>query len=134
MNEQDFCDSLMQLLSSVLFHHDLAYDLLSLMAKSGQETKFLAALITNLHLLRIHGTDAVYVKPRAFEKLSHETDLYSMRVKTSQINCRILYAFSFDRPVLLHGFIERQGHGRTDYSSAIPAARDRMKEWRTQHE
>lgn len=134
MNEQDYLEELMEHLSCVRCHDKLKYDLFSILAKSGQEGKFLGVLLTALQILRIHGTDAIYVRRRQFEKLSHEAALFSMRVNLPQVNCRILYTFFRGEPVLLYGFWERQGHRKTDYSSAIKIARSRMDEWRAKYE
>ncbi len=134
MNEHDYLNELLRCLSCIQRHNGLVSDLLGLLAKSGQESKFLSALLTALRILCADGADAVYVRPGQFEKLSYEKDLYSMHVNTKQVNCRILYTFSSDKPVLLYGFFEKQGHRKTDYSSATKVARSRMKEWRAKYE
>lgn len=134
MNEQDYYEALTNLLSQVDCHENLTDDLLALFAKSGQEARLLAVLVTALQILRIHGQDAIHVKPSQFEKLTHEADLYSMHVHTARMNCRILYMFSHGRPVLLYAFLERQGHRKTDYSGALRFARERTEEWRNQYE
>lgn len=51
-----------------------------------------------------------------------------MRLKGSNFNIRILYAFLPDgAPILLVGFGERSGKRVSSYESYIPVAKERLK-------
>ena len=114
MNKQQVEDWLRYHLVEFIVHWRLFSELLDILAKSGVERVFFKQLVKNLDILRDKGMLAT--KCKDFEPIEHS--LYSMH-------------FDFrddEEPVLLLAFYERGGKRRTDYSSYIKPACDRLAE------
>ena len=91
--------------------------------------KFISVLLARLKTLKEYKQKAILCEPKNFESLKHTKSLYSMRVKTENINYRILYSFQNDGTILLHGFEEKKGKKVTEYSKASKIANSRLKNW-----
>ena len=127
MNKQDILNELDRFFYSVLVHPDLIGELTRLIFNSGFEAKFFALLVTRLQQLAVYGVRAIILKE--FELLGD--GLYSMHLSGKGFNIRILYGFlKNNQPVLLLSFYERAGKSKTDYSSHIPVASERLLEFR----
>ncbi len=126
MNKQQLLDCLEKFLSTIQAHPKLYPELIHLLAKSGVEQKFLRLFATRISQEHELGIDAI--KLEEFERI--EDGVNSMHVSvSSQLNLRILYSYlSNGSLVLLHAFYERGGKRKTDYSSALPVAKRRLKE------
>ena len=129
-------EKLRKLLCSFRIHPDCQGELIRFLRHRGNDIKFLSVLETQLELLQKYGPDAVVYFPRTkFEDLKYKkaVNICSMHIDTSEVNYRVLYSCLEDRTVLLHGFFERAGKSKTDYTYAIPKAQKRLAEWRENH-
>lgn len=111
-----------------VLHTDLINDLSKIISKSGQEEKFLTALLNRcLTLSQLEKSDVLASKN--FEQLKYlDIELYSMHIKIGK-NIRILYSFKGDTVImLLCAFHERSGKRKTDYTNYIPIAKQRINE------
>lgn len=75
-------------------------------------------LITPIHIL-CYGEN--------FEKLKGQKSLYSMKIKATEINLRILFSYRSDGSILLHAFHEIAGKKETSYEKHAPIAQERLK-------
>jgi hypothetical protein len=131
MNKADVLALLLQYLSDILCHNDFVPELISLIAGSGYELKFFGMLNARLLVLSSLGVQATVTKE--FEPLTD--GLYSMHLAGRDFNIRIIYAFLQNRqPVLLSAFHEREGKKKTDYSSYIPVAKNRLLQMRKEND
>lgn len=128
MNREKILSFLSAVFDHLIFHQDLIQDLVKIIDRSGFEKSFFNILLARLKYLCEHGVSAVEHR-EAFESLSHQSNgLYSMRLKGSNFNIRILYAFLSDgSPVLLVAFAERRGKRVSSYDAHIPIAKERLK-------
>lgn len=126
MNKQQLLIQLAEILSQIRYHPNVLSELTKILAKSGIEQKFLQLFLTHLTQERELGIDAI--KLEEFERI--EDGINSMHLAvSSQINIRILYSYLPDRSlVLLHAFYKRSGKRKTDYQSALPVAKQRLRE------
>ena len=127
MNREDVLAFLTTILSAIMTHDVLISELSNMIGRSGFERKFFNALMARLKYLENFGATAI--KHREwFESLSHQAEgLYSMRLKDSHFNIRILYAFLPDgHPVLLVAFKERSGKRVSSYEAYTPIAKERL--------
>ena len=117
---------LAEILSQIRYHPNVLSELTKILAKSGIEQKFLQLFLTHLTQERELGIDAI--KLEEFERI--EDGINSMHLAvSSQMNIRILYSYLPDRSlVLLHAFYKRSGKRKTDYQSALPVAKQRLRE------
>lgn len=130
MNRSVLLNSLSAILENFIVLSKLLHELVEILSESGTESTFFNALLLRLKLLAEFGTAAVLNAPAFFEHLKQSDGLYSMRIKSSNLNIRILYAFLPDgAPILLHAFYERAGKHKTDYAQHIPVAQQRLKEY-----
>lgn len=109
-------------------HPDFEKDLIGLDLFSSPDPRFLTELKTCLFLLRTLGYRAHVELKSKFEKLKYAPGLYSMRIRTSAKNIRIIYSIQRDGTILLCGFYERAGKRKTDYTTPIKTAQSRLKE------
>jgi hypothetical protein len=122
MNIRDLLEFL-QILDSYVKHTRLDSDLTDIIVGSGYELKFFTLLVVRLKFLYEQGIDAI--KHQEFEALGN--GLFSMHLSGKGFNVRILYAFLPDRrPALLLGFHERAGKRKTDYTSYLEPAKQRL--------
>lgn len=127
MRHKDVLDLLKALFQGFSCHPDLCTDLSNIISRSGFEAKFLSLLLIRLKYLQSNGKNAINY-PEGFEALRHSENLYSMRLSGKGFNIRILYTFLSDHmPLLLLGFEEKSGKKRTDYTSYIPVAEERIR-------
>lgn len=126
MNKQQLLIQLAEILSQIRYHPNVLSELTKILAKSGIEQKFLQLFLTHLTQERELGIDAI--KLEEFERI--EDGINSMHLAvSSQMNIRILYSYLPDRSlVLLHAFYKRSGKRKTDYQSALPVAKQRLRE------
>lgn len=126
MNKHQLLIQLAEILSQIICHPNVLSELTKILAKSGIEQKFIQLFLTRLTQERELGIDAI--KLEEFERI--EDGINSMHLAvSSQINIRILYSYLSDQSlVLLHAFYKRSGKRKTDYSSALPVAKRRLKE------
>lgn len=127
MNRDAVLQFILSLFSSWIVYPALPSELSALIAKSGFEDKFFNALLVRLKILSHSGAQAAH--PEWFESLKNADGIYSMRIFGKGFNIRILYGFSPSQsPLLLLAFHERSGKRKTDYTSYIPAAQQRLAE------
>ena len=128
MKREDVLKFLTAIFSTILIHDALISELSAIIERSGFEKKFFKMLMARLRYLEEFGASAINYR-EGFESLAHQADgLYSMRLKGSGFNIRILYAFVPDgAPILLVGFGERSGKRVSSYESYIPVAKERLK-------
>lgn len=126
MNKQQLLIQLAEILSQIRYHPNVLSELTKILAKSGIEQKFLQLFLTHLTQERELGIDAI--KLEEFERI--EDGINSMHLAvSSQMNIRILYSYLPDRSlVLLHAFYKRSRKRKTDYQSALPVAKQRLRE------
>lgn len=120
--------SLEDAFSEYTVHSDLIKDLISILKNSGNEKSFIAKLTTSLWFLSEYGKTAHLQPTKQFEKIKDVDNMYSMHICTKNYNVRILYSFLSDDKILLHGFDEKSGKRITDYSHALPVAKNRLNE------
>ncbi len=108
------------------FHERAIDEIISIIIRSGCEQKFLTALLRNLKLLEVCSVDKL-CRLEPFENLKEAPGIYSMRFK-QQMNCRLLFSVDDSGQYYLLFFYERQGKSKTDYSSYIKPAQQRLKE------
>lgn len=128
MDKQELLELLLEALKGITYHDGLVMDLADVFAKSGREAQFLPTFIIRLKELKAFRHKAVSMKPNDFENLSNVNGLYSMHIKKKGINYRIVYTFMAGDIVLLHGFHERAGKRKTNYSTAIATSNVRKHE------
>lgn len=128
MKREDILNFLAAIFNSIMVHDALIKDLSNIIERSGFEKKFFKMLMARLRYLEEFGASAINYR-EGFESLAHQAEgLYSMRLKGSDFNIRILYAFLPDgAPILLAGFGERSGKRVSSYESYIPVAKERLK-------
>lgn len=80
-------------------------------------------LLNQLRLTPIH----ILCTGENFEKLKGYKNLYSMRVKVTELNLRILFSYRSDGSILLHAFHEISGKKETSYEKHAPIAQERLK-------
>lgn len=112
------------------FWEDIEY----LFNKRRGDKKLITAFETRLRQLADKRERAILLGRSAFELLKKSEGIYSMPVDTNEVNYRVLYSFEKGGTILIHGFFERGGKRKTNYSTAIPAAQKRLKSWRENHE
>lgn len=112
-----------------VIHPDLVSDLVDVLRNSGNEKAFLSMFLKNLDFLKEYGINAHIQPTNQFEKLKNSPNMFSMHIQRKGFNIRILYSFLPDNTILLHGFYEREGKGKTDYSNSIKIAEERFKEY-----
>lgn len=127
MNYSDVLNSLILILGDFWIHHALIDELVQIVAKTGYEAKFFNLLLARLKYLQEYGAKAIEYKE--FEILTDAKGLYSMHLSGTGFNVRVLYSFSPEQiPVLLVGFYKKSGKKKTDYTSFIPIAQQRLSE------
>lgn len=93
MKREDVLKFLTAIFSTILIHDALISELSAIIERSGFEKKFFKMLMARLRYLEEFGASAINYR-EGFESLTHQADgLYSMRLKGSNFNIRILYAF-----------------------------------------
>lgn len=80
-------------------------------------------LLNQLRMTPIH----ILCNGENFEKLKTYKNLYSMRVRATELNLRILFSYKSDGSILLHAFHEISGKKETGYEKHAPIAQDRLK-------
>ena len=125
-NINDKKATLRKALKSFNFHERAVEEIISIIIGSGCEAKFLASLLRNLKLLETHSIDKL-CRLESFENLKKAPGMFSMRFK-QQMNCRLLFSVDENDQYYLLFFYERQGKSKTDYSSYIEPAQQRLKE------
>lgn len=118
--------ALRKALKSFKFHERAVEEIISIIIGSGCEAKFLTTLLRNLKLLETHSIDEL-CRLESFENLKEAPGIFSMRFK-QQMNCRLLFSVDENDQYYLLFFYERQGKSKTDYSSYIEPAQQRLKE------
>lgn len=127
MNKQQLILLLMESFSGIDIHQQCIKELLGLIVKSGREAKFLT--LFRIRIIRLLEMRAEAVRDKEFESIGD--GLFSMHISGAGFNIRILYSFLPDRrPILLLAFYERGGKKKTDYTTHIPPAVDRLNETR----
>lgn len=134
MNKIKLIKELESNFDSFSVHPELVTDLISLLSRSGTEKSFLSKLKYALNFLKRFGVTAHMQPTDQFEKLLEASNLFSMHIEGKTFNIRILYSFADDGTILLHGFYERAGKQKTDYSTAIPIAQRRLAEMENENE
>jgi len=113
-------------------HWEFENDLKDILERSGQQQNFRQKIRQRLRHLDERRRDCVR-KTDWFEKLKHEKDLYSMKIKGGK-NIRILFAFAAYRgseyAILLYPFEEKDNKNRSQwgYDTAKPIAQKRLEE------
>lgn len=128
MNKKDALKSLAGLLESFICHRRLINELMGIVSGSGIELRFFELLLTRLQFLSKHGRFASSSQGHKEFECINDT-ISSMHLAGNGFNVRILYAFLSDEaPVLLLAFYEREGKRKTNYSTYITPATERLKE------
>lgn len=110
-------------------HPDFIKDIHDIIDHSGHNAEFMKVFRMRLKQLGEYGGKAVIYFPDNFEVLKHETGMCSMRIKTKNLNVRILYSFIDDSSIiLLHGFFKRSKKKVSDYTNHTPIAKQRLAE------
>lgn len=132
MNDEQYWILLIEILKKyddmLSIHEDLIEELRSLLARTGQEKRFIRRLTEYLLQLKENGNDAIRGRGAPMEHLSGSQQLCSMRFKFPELNLRILFSFQNNCAYLLCAFYERKGHQNTEYSAHIPIAQQRLNE------
>ncbi|HIZ83965.1 MAG TPA: type II toxin-antitoxin system RelE/ParE family toxin [Firmicutes bacterium] len=118
-------EKLKKLFENVNIHPDLLMDLHELVIGTGFEKDFFYLLTSKLNILCQLKHDATYRTD--FEKLDGAPGLYSIKLKSSRFNIRIIYSYIKNGEILLHGFYERKGKRKTEYQSHIQISQQRFK-------
>mgnify|MGYP000918045015 FL=1 len=130
-------EKLRKLLCSFHIHPDCLEEIIKgFKKKRGNDVKLLAVFEAQFENLKKYGATAVNVFSNdKFEDLKYKKaeNICSMHIDTSEVNYRILYSCLEDGTVLLHGFFEKAGKRKTDYTDAIPKAQKRLAEWKESH-
>ena len=131
MNSQDALRDLAAQLQNFIVHEQCIKEFSLLLKKelSGKADVFLAVLTTQLKHLADLGP--LITKIDDHEKLKYNTliDIYSIHLKRSQFNIRLLVSFDkMSNACLLTVFYERSGKKATDYSAKIRIANERFME------
>ena len=119
------------LLKGIVFHDAFFSELLNLISGHGFEEKVFKLLLARLIALNSYGVMVTAIKE--FENIGD--GLFSMHLSGRGFNLRILFAFLPNaQPVLLVAFYERQGKGKTDYSTYLKPALSRLNEKKEEYE
>lgn len=108
-------------------------ELKAILEKSGHKPEFWPKYRQRLRHLDERKTKCI-LKQDWFEKLKHEDELYSIKIKDEK-NIRILFAFiaykNIEYAILLYPFEEKEKKKKkSSYEAAKPVARERLKEIR----
>ena len=130
MNKRQVAEFLERYFSNFLIHNRFLAELLSLISGTGFEKSFYKILQKQLFILSSLGVLATEMKE--FELIGD--GIFSMHITGKDFNIRILYCFMPNsQPAFLLPFFERQGKGRTDYSSYLPVAQTRKLEMEAEY-
>lgn len=121
-----FKEQILNLLNNFEYEEKLLSDITDAFQYSGKEAEFLIKFITALKILNEYGINATRVNRKMFEKLKEAKGLFSMRLKGENFNFRIIYSFTESGAILIHGFEERAGKKKTDYSGALKIVKSRI--------
>ena len=129
MNREQIKQLLLELFgkfsAQIQFVPALFGELFSLLKGSGYESKFLKLFAVRLQSLVEYGYQVCQQKE--FENIGD--GIFSMHLAGEGFNIRILFGFLPDKtPTLLLAFYERSGKRKTNYSSYLPVAAQRLKE------
>lgn len=122
-------DDFEKLLNYFKIHPKCEKKIIELFKSRGNDVKLLTVFTTRLGQLKELGVSAVKLGRKSFEILKQTNGIYSMHIDTAEVNYRVLYSFTRENSILLHGFFEKAGKKATDYKTAIPIAQHRRKEW-----
>lgn len=113
--------------SNCIIHEGFVDDIQKLVMGTGNEKEFFRMVIKGIQLVKELGNDVLRLKN--FEKLKNAEELYSMKLKGSRFNYRVLYTFGENsNTILLHLFFERDDAGKGRYETHMPIALERMRE------
>jgi hypothetical protein len=130
MNDYEAFLELSEILGLFLVHPKCLDEFAELIKKDlkGKEAAFFRLLRVQLGYIVEFRHDINRVD--SHERLKHSgTSLYSIHLRQSQFNIRLIIAFAPDNtPALLTTFFERSGKRKTDYSERIQLADARFKE------
>lgn len=127
MNREQFLKWLTEIIAQFVYSDSLLSELSEILKETGVEHKFVKTLLLRLHVLGQEGAYAVSSKE--FEPIGE--GLFSMHLPGKGYNIRILYGFlENQQPALLYAFYERAGKRKTDYTTHIPVAKERLKQLR----
>lgn len=122
---QEIFEELRAELEQFILYDGLLKELSKILNGSGVKERFFKMLITRLRFLRQYGKTA-QEHHKEYERI--DAELYSMHLSSRDFNIRILYSFTSDGCILLHGFYERGGKKNTDYTKSLPIAKSRLHE------
>lgn len=122
MNVKKELEKTLKAVSDIKYHPDFLDDIIDILGRSGRAEQFFTKFLTNLFLLNQYKENTHHVLHKNFEQLKEIENLYSMHIKITDYNVRVLYSFLPNRTILLHGFHERGGKKATDYTKAISIA------------
>jgi hypothetical protein len=125
MNAKTVTEFLKKYLAGILYHSLFFSEFVDLISGKGIELSVFKLLTSRLISLRTLGVMVTNIKE--FELI--EKGLYSMHLKGSGFNIRVLFSFLPNgQPVLLLPFFERGGKKKTDYSTYLKPAHSRLLE------
>lgn len=107
-------------------HPECIQEIIDLVVKSGKLNAFYRIFNKNTEYLR-RLSDDIYNLSN-FEKLKDATDLYSMHIKNSQMNLRIIYSDKSGKIALLLCCFYEKSDSKDTYRKHIPIAKKRLKE------
>ena len=123
MNRKQVIEMLLSVLGSFRLSERFTKELIEIITGSGYEERFLKLLIARLTTLTYNGVNAIRYKE--FERINEV--IFSMHISSRGFNIRVLYSFLKNGdPVLLLPFYEREGKKKTDYSTFIDPAENRL--------
>lgn len=129
MNQANFFMEVLEinkLHPNLKMHPDVIGEMKDIVLGSGYEADFIKQLKKQLAFADDMGPQVVELS--TFEVLKSADGLYSMHIKSSKYNIRILYSITDSGQLLLHCFYKRSGKKQTDYARSIPIALRRKNE------
>lgn len=125
MDEQKL-QKLKELFEEYDIHPECVQEIMDLVIKSGNLGAFYKIFNKNTDYLRRLSDDIFNLSN--FEKLKDATDLYSMHIKNSQMNLRIIYTDWSGKIALLLCCFYEKSDSKDTYKKYIPIAKKRLEE------
>lgn len=118
--------AIISLLEKYDYHPECIQEIMDLILYRGIISQFYKMFRKNTEVLM--GDEADVLQHPNFEKLKKANNLYSMRIKCSKANLRILYTYRKGKLALLLCCFYERSDSKETYEKYIPIALRRLKE------